>query len=101
MADLIEVPFNGGTVLFAATGSSDGPEAYGGTSVSVKAQETFEQALDAVRALGEVMAGKLKGLEFASAEASFGISFTGKGKFIVAEASAQASVTVKLTFKGA
>ena len=99
MANLIEVPFKGGSVVFAAAGSG-GPEAYTGADLAKRAQDTFEDALDAVRAMGEAMSEKLKGLNFASAEASFGISFTGKGKFIVAEASGQASVTVKLTFNG-
>jgi hypothetical protein len=99
MADLVEVPFKGGTILFAAAGRG-GAQAFSASPVTVKATETFEEILDAVRGLGEAMAEKLSDLKFGTAEASFGVKFTGKGKFIVAEASAEASVTIKLLFKG-
>src|SRR5262249_29133340 len=99
MADLIEVPFAGGSITFAAAGSS-GPEAFGGAGVAQKAQDTLEEVLDQVRAMAEALGSKLTGLEFATAEATFGISFTGKGKFIVAGASASASISVKIALKG-
>lgn len=99
MADLVEVPFDGGTILFAVAGS-EGPRAFGGVPTVVAAVETFDQVLDQVRAIGETVARKLAGLEYASAEAAFGIKVTGKGKFIVAEASAEASLTFTLTFNG-
>jgi hypothetical protein len=102
MTDLVEVPLGGGqegTITFAAAGSR-GPRAYSGAQPPQMGQDSFEKALDSVRLLADVMVRKLADLEFSSAEASFGISFTGKGKFIVAEASAQASVTVKIAFKG-
>lgn len=102
MADLVEVEIDGETVVFATAGSREGgPAAYTGASAVVsKAQETFDQALDTVRALGDAASRKLEGVPFASAEIAFGITLTGSGKFIVAEASAEASVTVKLTFDG-
>jgi hypothetical protein len=74
---------------FAAAGSGDA-QAFTGSSATVKATQTFEEVLDAVRKLGEVMAEKLSGLEFGTAEASFGITYTGTGKFIVAEGHAKA-----------
>jgi hypothetical protein len=100
MAEMVEVPFEGGTVLFAAAGSG-GAQAFTGASITVRASESLEEVLDAVRKLAETMADKLSGLKFGTAEASFGIKFTGKGKFIVAEAGAEASLSIKLTFKGA
>jgi hypothetical protein len=95
MADLVVVPFAGGSITFAAAGST-GPEAFGGTGAAQKAQETLEQVLDQVRDMAKALGDKLAGLDFSSAEATFGISFTGKGKFIVAEASASASISVKI-----
>ena len=65
-----------------------------------KAAETLDEVLDQVRRMGEAMAKRLADLKYASAEASFGIKVTGKGKFIVAEASAEASLTFKLVFAG-
>lgn len=99
MAELVEVPFDGGTILFASAGSS-GPQAFSGAAAITRAAETLDQVLDHVRDISEAMAKKLSGLPFASAQASFGVSFTGKGKFIVAEASAEASLTFTITFEG-
>ena len=99
MADLVEVPFAGGSIIFAAAGST-GPQAFGGGGVTQKAQETLEEVLAQVRAMAEALGAKLAGLDFASAEATFGISFTGRGKFIVAEASGSASISVKIALKG-
>ena len=87
MAELIEVPFKGGNLVFAAAGS-DGAQAYSAASAVIRATETLDEILDTIKSLGSTMAEKLAGIEFAQAEASFGIKFTGKGKFIVAEASA-------------
>jgi hypothetical protein len=99
MADLIELPFKGGTLLVAAAGTT-GAQAFTGSNTIVKATQTFEEVLDTARSLGDTMAEKLKGLNFANAEASFGVKFTGKGGFIIAEASAEASFTIKFVFKG-
>jgi hypothetical protein len=100
MADLVEVPFDGGTLLFAAAGS-EGAQAFSTGTVTIKATETFNEVLASVVAMGEQIARQISTLKCDSAEASFGIKFTGKGKFIVAEASAEASLTIKLVFKGA
>ena len=99
MAEVIEVPFKDGTVLFATLGSS-GPEAYGGGPTVMRISETLDQILDQVREIGAALAARLSDQRFSSAEATFGVTFTGKGQFIVAEASAQAAITIKITFKG-
>jgi hypothetical protein len=103
MAELVEVQIDGKPIVFATAGSREGgPAAYTGAGAVVsKAQETFDQALDTVRVLGGAVSRKLEGLAFANAEVEFGITITGSGKFIVAEASAEASVKVTLTFDGA
>lgn len=99
MAELVEVPFEGGSLLFAAAGS-DGPSAFTGAATVARATESLDGILDQVANLGALMRRKLASVDFDSAEASIGIKVTGKGKFIVAEASAEASLTVKLHFKG-
>ena len=99
MSDLVEVSFAGGTITFAAVGST-GPQAFSLATTAQKAQETLEEVLDQVRSMAEALGSKLAGLDLAGAEATFGISFTGKGKFIVAEASASASISVKVSLKG-
>jgi hypothetical protein len=98
MADLIEVPIKGGTLVFAAAGS-EGPQAFSGGSLTERATESIEQVLDGVRNLGETIAGKLSNLGYADAEVCFGIKVTGTGKFIVAEASTEASISIKLLLK--
>lgn len=96
MADLIEVPINNGTLLFAAAGST-GAQAYGGQEIVAKATETFDHILDQVCELGGTIAKKLDGLKQYNSEVTFGIKVTGKGKFIIAETYAEASITIKLT----
>jgi hypothetical protein len=95
VADLIEVPITGGTLLFAAAGSS-GPQAYTSQQVVAKATDALDDVLDKVCRLGETIGKKLSSLTQYDKEVEFGIKVTGKGKFIVAEASAEASISIKL-----
>lgn len=97
MADLLEVPFSGGTILFAAAGSS-GPRAYTTANVIEKAQDTLEDAIEMVKSMGNAISKQMSEIQCNGAEATFGIKITGTGKFIVAEASAEASLQIKLTF---
>lgn len=101
MTDLVTVRFKSGHIEFAPAGAgANGPQAFTGAEKVVEAMDSLEKVFDRVREMGETFADKLKDLKFSSAEASFGVSVTAKGKFIVAEASAQASISVKLVFKG-
>ena len=99
MAKIFEVPFAGGTILFYAPGTS-GAQAFGADDVIQRAVDGFEDALTTIRQIGEKLANQLSTMKCDSAEASFGLTLTGTGKFVVAEASAQASLAVKLVFKG-
>lgn len=99
MTNVIEVPFEGGTILFSAP-RSEGGRAFGTDEVIEQAADRFEDALSLMRRIGERMVDELTTLKCQSAEVSFGLTLSAKGKFIVAEASAQASLTVKLVFKG-
>lgn len=100
MEKLVEVPFEGGTILFEHRDPA-GPQAHAGPGeVVVKAEQQLGAAFDMVKLIGEQMSARLRGLKFESAEAKFGIKFSGKGKLVVAEASAEASIEVKLVYKG-
>ena len=98
MADLIEVPFSGGTITFAAPGTR-GPQAYTAATVVERASETLEKALEMVKSMAAAIGKQISEIDCAGAEATFGLSVTGKGRFIVAEASAESSIEIKLTFK--
>lgn len=64
-----------------------------------KAEDTLEQAVDTVIQVATAFGGRLAKVDFDSAEVSLGIKISGKGKFIVAEAAAEASLSVKIVFK--
>jgi hypothetical protein len=99
MPNLMEVPFSGGTITFAVAGSKNQPQAYSATDSEAKAQSTWESALDLVKSFAETTATKLRSIQCDEAEAKFGLSVTGKGKFIIAEASTEASIEITLKFK--
>ncbi len=56
---------------------------------------TLSQALEMVRAIGQCAIGKLADLDVESTEATIGLKLTGKGKFVVAEVGAEATLNVK------
>ena len=97
MSSLVEVPFEGGLVVFSV-GGQEGAEAYSTHAVSKRAEAALEDVLDTVTRIGENIGKKLSEIECAGAEVQFGVSFTGKGKFIVSEASASAALTFTLKF---
>ena len=98
LADLLSVPFSGGEILFAAAGKT-GAEAFSGKQTISKAEDSLDEALDMVQKIAVAMSDRLSELQFESAEANLGLKITGKGKFIVAEASAEASLGFKIVFK--
>lgn len=98
MSHLIEVPFAGGSITVATIKEQDDAQAYGIGELVDKAEDSIEDMLNTVKSLGKSIAESLKEMECSSAEVSLGVGFTGKGKFIVAEASAAASLNIKLTF---
>lgn len=98
MSNIISVPFSGGEILFAPAGSG-GAQAFSGNQSVTKAVESLDQALDQVHNIASAMSERLVDLDFETAEATLGLKVTGKGKFIVAEASAEASLGFKIVFK--
>jgi hypothetical protein len=86
-------------ILFAAP-SEGGAGAYGVVEdIIEKSGSTLSGALDMVRSIAVCASNKLKDLDVAGAEATVGLKLSGKGQFIVAEASAEATLTVKITLK--
>lgn len=98
MARILEVPFEGGTVLFEAS-EPDGARGFSAGDVLDRAEDTLDDAVATVVRVGKAFLGQLDALPFDSAEVTLGIKISGKGKFIVAEAAAEASLGVKITFK--
>lgn len=98
MSKIVEVPFKGGTVLFEAPEPA-GARGFSAEGVIERAEDSLEGAIETVCRIGETFAEQLRTLPFEAAEVSLGVKVSGKGKFIVAEASAEASLTVKITFK--
>lgn len=102
MGKLIAVPLTSDSdveIMFS-TPTAGGPKGFAFTDdVIEKGSSTLASAMDMVRAIGQCAADKLAGLDIESAEASVGIKLTGTGKFVVAEASAEASLTVKFVLK--
>ncbi len=100
MAKIVEVPFRGGSVLFEAPDAQlDGARGFSAEDVIEKAEDTLDDAIATVCRVGAAFADQLRTLKFDSAEVTLGVKIAGKGKFIVAEASAEASLQVKITFK--
>lgn len=86
-------------ILFAAP-KEGGAEAFGAVDdVIEQSATTLSGALDMVRAIAVCARDKFKDLDVVGAEANIGLKLSGKGKFIVAEASAEATLNVKITLK--
>lgn len=86
-------------VLFA-TPRPQGPMGYAAQSEIIeKAIDTLEGALDTIRQIGLTAVEQFAGLSAEAIEVKVGLTLSGKGKFIVAEASAAASIEVKFTIK--
>lgn len=86
-------------VLFA-TPQRQGPTGYGTQGEIIeKAVDTLEAALDTIRQIGLTAVDRFAGVSAESVEIKVGVVLSGKGKFIVAEASAGASIEVKFTIK--
>jgi len=86
-------------LLFAAP-TGDGATAYGAIDEIVeRSSETLSGALDMVRSVAICARDKLADLDVAGAEATIGLKLSGKGKFIVAEAAAEATLNIKITLK--
>lgn len=84
-------------ILFAAP--KEGADAFGVDDVIERSSATLSSGLDMVRAIAECAQAKLRDLDVAGAEATISLKLSGKGKFVVAEASAEAALSVKITLK--
>jgi Trypsin-co-occurring domain 1 len=102
MKKLFVVPLSQGSnveVLFAAP-QPQGPTGYATQGEIIeKAVDTLEVAFDTIRQIGLTAVERFAGLSAEAVEIKVGVGLSGKGKFIVAEASAEASLEVKFTIK--
>jgi hypothetical protein len=99
MSILVEVPFAGGMILVTPAVEHGAQAMAGNKGVIKKAEQSMEDIMSTVKNIGQTMSSSLSELDFDSAVVAFGLSFNGKGQFLVAEASASASLSIKLTFK--
>lgn len=77
-----------------------GAQAWGtDADIVERASGTLAGALDMVRMIGQCAVTKFSDLDVQSVEATVGLKLTGKGKFVIAEASAEATLNVKFTLK--
>lgn len=79
--------------------SSGGPRPYSAESgLAGKVATSVEESLGVVQALGRALQSALKDVGAKEAEATLSVKFSASGKLIVAQGSAEASITVKLKF---
>ena len=64
-----------------------------------KAEASLEDILDSIARIGTVASEKLSALKIEKAEIQVGVKFGAKGRFFFAEASGEATLTVKLSLK--
>ncbi len=92
MAQLLPLKVGNETILVEAVA--------GQTVASVNPPtDKLEDSLGALTAIGKAMKGALKGVGAKEAEVTLGIKFSATGSIIVSEATAEASMEVKLTFE--
>ncbi len=98
MATLLEFPGKHGQVTIAVR---EPQEMVGPVGVSDRPRQRMEKSLASVLSMVASVAGSfqesLKGAPVSSGEIEFGLQFTASGTVYVVDASAAASVTVRLT----
>lgn len=92
-------PGSAGEILFAAPLDGEA-RAFGVVSETLeRSGSTLSAALGMVRAVAETATKTLSELKVAGVELTVGVKLTGKGQFVIAECSAEASLNVKITLK--
>jgi enoyl-CoA hydratase/carnithine racemase len=103
MTKYFSVPLEAGSeveILFEQRNSGAEAQAFGfADDVIEKSAATMGEALDMVRSIATCAMHKLKDLDVAGAEATIGLKLSGKGKFVLAEVNAEATLSVKITLK--
>lgn len=64
------------------------------------AEASLEAVLDSIARIGNATAEKLSAMKVEQGEVTLGVKFSAKGGFFFAEVAGEATLTVKLTFKG-
>lgn len=79
-----------------------GAQGYGvADDFAKRSVDTLEDALNMVKAVGECAVRTLSGLNVDATEATIGLKISAKGKFVIAETTAEASLSVKFVLKKA
>jgi len=102
MGTLFAVPLDdrGDAEIVFEARSLGGPAAFGAAEDLIqRGTESLSSAMDMIRSVGKCAIDKLSDLDLESAEASVGLKLTATGKFVVAEAGAEATLNVKFVLK--
>lgn len=98
MSKLIELTVGNESVYVEAEGPA-GPGQYS-TSTTEKVSNSMDESLKVLGAVGRAIKTSLADVGASEAEATIAVKFSAKGNVIIAEASGEASMTVKLKFAG-
>ncbi|TAX33536.1 CU044_2847 family protein [Rhizobium leguminosarum] len=97
---LLEVTSNHGTFI-VETVSPPGLKGVADTDdVIDTASASLDAVLDSITRIGNATAEKLAEMKVDQGEVTLGVKFSAKGGFFFAEVAGEATLTVKLTFKG-
>ncbi|MGO4441015.1 CU044_2847 family protein [Rhizobium sp. RAF56] len=100
---LVEIaPNTKAVVIFSSSNAGADPKAWSvQDDILERASDTFAGALEMIRYIGECADEQLAAMKAEGIEVKVGLNLNAKGKFVVAEASAMASIEVKFTIKTA
>jgi Trypsin-co-occurring domain 1 len=104
MTQLIEYAVGDGQSIFVqAEDSAAGPvtRGIGGQSITIRASQTFEDAISRVRPAAEAVVAQLQSLASApdEVEVEFGLALSAEAGAFIAAASTEANFTISLTWR--
>jgi Trypsin-co-occurring domain 1 len=104
MAQLIEYAVDGGQSIFVQVeDSAAGPvtRGIGGQSITIRASQTFEDAISRVRPAAEAVVAQLRSLASApdEVEIEFGLALSAEAGAFIAAASTEANFKISLTWR--
>lgn len=94
-------PNSDNEILFATRASREAGGFGVEDEIVKKGVDTVQNALEMIKTIGRCAATKLHDFGAELTEATVGLKLTGTGKFVVAEAAAEAALEVKFVFRNA
>ena len=102
MTQLIEYAVDGGqSMVVQVEDSAAGPvtRGIGGQSITIRASQTFEDAISRVRPAAEAVVAQLQSLASAPDEVEFGLALSAEAGAFIAAASTEANFKISLTWR--